>query len=415
MRKTLLIGSREFQQRVTSRGFLLGAIAMPLVLLAVMIFGGGLAAAGQGEPAFQEVLEAEQPDKPIGYVDRAGVINTIPQPVPTGAFRPYGDEISARAALNSGEIAAYYVMPNDYRSRGEVERVSPRFPTAPQDTDTFEWVLLSNLFLDAGAEEVKRLRWPFDGGGPNFISVEAEEGTGGSGTGNRMLPFVVTIAVVVPLFTGGSYLFQSLTQEKGNRVMEILLVSLRPRQLLTGKLLGFGALVLVEYAVWIAIAALALVVARQDAEQLLARISLSANEVFLIVPYALGGFSLYAALMAGIGALSEDMESSGGWVFVLTLPMMAPVYLWTAIASAPNGPLAVALSLFPYSAPVAMVMRMTASVVPAWQLGVSLALVALATAMTIWLMARLFRAQTLLSGESLSLNRFWTALRSGAS
>jgi ABC-2 type transport system permease protein len=224
------------------------------------------------------------------------------------------------------------------------------------------------------------------------------------------LPFVVTIAVMVPLFSGGSYLFQSLTKEKGNRVMEILLVSLRPRQLLTGKLLGLSALIVVQYAIWTAIASFALAVTGRSAAQFLTGINLSASEALLALPYALGGFGLYAALMAGIGALAKDVESARGWIFVLTLPMMAPMYLWTSIVNAPFGPLALVLSLFPYSAPVAMLMRMTSTAVPSWQLATSLVLLVLATVGTIWLMARLFRAQTLLSGEPLSLRRFWTAL-----
>jgi ABC-2 type transport system permease protein len=225
-----------------------------------------------------------------------------------------------------------------------------------------------------------------------------------------MLPFVVTIAVMIPLFSGGSYLFQSLATEKSNRVMEILLVSLRPRQLLTGKLLGLGALILVQYAIWVVIVGVTLVVSGRGAGQLLAGINLSTVEILLALPYALGGFGLYAAVMAGIGALAADMESGRMWIFVLTLPMMAPIYVWTAIVNAPHSPLALGLSLFPYSAPVAMLMRMTATAVPAWQLAASLALLALATVMTIWLMARLFRAQTLLSGEPLSVGRFWGAL-----
>ncbi len=414
MRKTLLIGLREFRQRVTSRAFLLGAIGTPLILLGIMVFGGGLGAGTPDEAPFQDILEAERPDEPIGYVDRAGLIQSIPDPIPADAFQAYGDVEGARAALEAGDIAAYYVVPNDYRETGEVERVSARFPTAPPDTQLFDWVLVSNLFPEAEAGEVRRLRWPFDGAGPAFVSVDTEEEPGDGGIADTMLPFVVTIAVMIPLFSGGGYLFQSLAQEKSSRVMEMLLVSVRPRQLLTGKLLGLGALVLVQYAIWVAIAGLGFAVTGRDPGQLLAGIRLSTAEVLLIVPYALGGFGLYAALMAGIGALAQDMESSRGWIFVLTLPMMAPIYLWTAIVNAPNGPLAVALSLFPYSAPVGMLMRMTAATVPPWQLAVSLGLLVVATAGTVWLMARLFRAQTLLSGESLSIGRFWTALTGSA-
>ncbi len=410
MRKMLLIGLREFRQRVTSRAFLLGAVGTPLVLLAIMVFGGGLGPGAPGATPFQDIVEAERPDQPIGYVDWAGLIQTISEPVAVDAFRAYGDEEGARAALEAGHIAAYYVVPDDYRESGGVERVSVRFATVPPDTRSFEWVLVDNMFPDADAEQIRRLRWPFGGSGPTFVSVDDGEGAGSGGVADALLPFVVTMAVMIPLFSGGGYLFQSLVQEKSSRVMEILLVSVRPRQLLTGKLLGLGTLVLVQYAIWVAIAGLGFAVTGRDPGQFLAGIRLSTMEILLIVPYALGGFGLYAALMAGIGALAPDVEGSRGWIFVLTVPMMIPIYLWTAIVNAPNGPVAIALSLFPYSAPVGMLMRMTTVAVPGWQLAVSLGLLLLAAAGTIWLMARLFRAQTLLSGESLMIGRFWAAL-----
>jgi ABC-2 type transport system permease protein len=135
------------------------------------------------------------------------------------------------------------------------------------------------------------------------------------------------------------------------------------------------------------------------------------NELLLIIPFALGGFLLYAALMAGIGALARDVEDGRTWLFVISLPMMIPIYLGVAISGAPNGTLAVALSLIPLSAPVAMLLRITSTAVPIWQIGLSLMLLVLAGLGTIWLMARLFRVQTLLSGESLSVRRFLAALQ----
>jgi ABC-2 type transport system permease protein len=226
-----------------------------------------------------------------------------------------------------------------------------------------------------------------------------------------MLPFVVAMAVMVPLFTSGGLLFQSLAQEKSNRVMEILLVSLRPRQLLTGKLLGLGALTLVQYVSWVVIGGLVLLVAGGDASQFLPSLSLSLGELGLVFPYALGGFLLYAALMAGIGALAQDVESSRAWIFIITLPMTLPIYLWMGITSSPHGPLATVLSMVPFSSPITMLMRMTSTVVPGWQIGLSLALLLLTGVGMIWLMGRLFRVQTLLSGESISLQRVWSALR----
>ncbi len=408
MRKTLLVAWREFRQRVRTRGFVLTSVGMPLMLIIVWALAGAFNAP-QKQP-LEELLEAETPDRAIGYVDQAGLIQTIPDLIPAGLFRSFPDTQAAEKALQAGAIGAYYVVPPDYRETGDLRRVSPHLPTMPADVRWFNWLLISNLLPDATPEQVARLRWPFGSIGPAFVTLSQEGEAGAGGQGSIWLPFLVAAAVMVPLFTSGGYLLQSLAQEKSSRVMEILLVSLQPRQLLTGKLLGLGSLTLVQYACWIIISLLGLVVSGRNASQIGSGISLSSDELLLVVPYALGAFVLYASLMAGIGALAPDIESSRAWVFVVTLPMLVPIYLWMAISTAPNGPLAVALSLTPFSAPVAMLMRMTSTTVPAWQLAASLFLLTTAGAAMILLMARLFRVQTLLSGESLSVRRIWSAL-----
>jgi ABC-2 type transport system permease protein len=165
---------------------------------------------------------------------------------------------------------------------------------------------------------------------------------------------------------------QSLIQEKSSRVIEILLVSLRPSSLLGGKLVGLGLLILVQYLIWAVIVIAAIIVTGQDMAGILTGINISASELVLMVPYALGGFILYAGIMAGIGALSPDIEGSRLWIFLISLPMLTPLYLWAPITSDPNGALATVISLIPFSAPIAMLLRMTATIVPQWQLIVSL-------------------------------------------
>jgi ABC-2 type transport system permease protein len=407
MNKILAVALREFRQKIRNRGFLLTSIATPLILL--VLWAVGSFAGGPTETALQELGQIEPPDRPLGYVDQAGLIETIPAPVPGDLFQAYPDVEAARTALEAGEIEAYYRVPADYRQTGRIYRVSPDLPTVPPDTQLFNWVLVGNLLATGNTQEIARMREPFNAPSPEFVNLTegAQETTSGE---FNVLPFLVTVAVIVPLFTSGSYLFQSLVQEKDNRIMEILLSSLRPRQLLAGKLLGLGALTAVQYAIWIVLAGLVLSFTGRDISSLLSGISLTAGELLWAIPFALGGFLLYAALMAGIGALSPDMESSRAWVFVLTLPMMLPLWFWALIAGDPNGPLAAALSLFPFSAPVAMLMRMTSTAVPTWQLGLSVLLLLLSGVLTIWIMAHLFRVQTLLSGESFSLSRAWSAL-----
>ena len=408
MHKVFIVGWREFRQRVKSRGFIIGSLAVPLIMIVVWVFGGAFDNGDQGTPLDDfEITEQEQ--MAIGYVDHADLIERLPEPIPPGRFEAFADEQAALAALEDAKIQAYYIIPEDYRQTGEIQRVSQDLEATPMDGQQFNWVLITNLFPETSDAQIRRLNWPFDTSGPQFIDLETD--TRKTGEGLQMLPFIVTIAIMLPLFTSGSYLLQSVTQEKSNRIMEILLVSLKPWHILAGKLAGLGALTVIQYLIWGAIAFISLQIDGQNLSGMLESISLSASEVVIAIPYALAGYLLYAGIMAGIGAMSPNLEGSRGWVFIISLPMMIPIYLWTAIVNAPNGSFAIALSMIPFSAPVAMLMRMTSAVVPPWQLGASLVILLISAIGMIWLMSRLFRVQILLSGETLSVKRFISAIR----
>jgi ABC-2 type transport system permease protein len=387
---------------------MIGSLAVPIMMIIIWAFTGSFGEGDRRNP-MEDLESAQGQQLMIGFVDHANLIQRVPEPVPSGIFQVYEGENAARAALARGDIEAFYVVSEDYRQSGDILRVSQGLTAAPADTQWFNWILIANLFPEEDATQIRRLNWPFDSVGPQFVSLETESET--TGDGFSMLPFIVTIAVMLPLFTSGGYLLQSITQEKSSRVIEILLNSLRPWHMLAGKLLGLGALTLIQYLIWGLIVFISQQVTGQGILGLLGDISLSAVELALVVPFALGGFLLYAGLMAGIGALAPDMEGSRSWVFVISLPMMIPIYLWTAIVNAPNGAFAVALSMIPFSAPVAMLMRMTTTAVPVWQLTGSLTLLVLTGIGMVWIMARLFRVQTLLSGEALSLKRLLAAIR----
>ncbi|MFW6070041.1 MAG: ABC transporter permease [bacterium] len=406
MRKIWLIAGREFWQRVRTRGFILSSLFTPLILLIVWVtgsFNGG----GQ-EPA--PPMEQEDGQDVIAYVDEAQFVARTPSGMPESLFRAYADSAAAEDALAAGEIEFYYVIPDDYRETGDIRRVSNDLPAGPPDNALFELLLQANLLPDADPATLARAQQPFQSQQLSIAAVR-EEAAEESDDGLNMMPFLVTVLVMVPLFTSGSYLLSSLTEEKSNRVMELLLVSLRPRALLMGKLLGLGALTLVQYVIWIVLGAAVFAVVGANLDTLTEAINLAPAELALVFLYALGGYALYATLMAGLGALSPNLEATRSWVFVITLPMLIPIYLWVLLVNAPQGIPAVALSLFPFSAPIAMLMRLASATVPVWQVAVSLLLLAVTAAFMIWLMSRLFHVQTLLSGESFSVGRFWRALR----
>lgn len=408
MKKVFLVAMHEFRLRVRQRGFILGSLIAPVLLLAFWFFGSP----GESiEEPMADLFDAEIEHLVIGYVDQAELIQRIPDSIPAGMFHAFADEVQAGLALKQGEIDLYYLIPPGYREDGEVMRVSMTLPTAPADEELMDWVLVSNITADVEEETALLLRWPFPGSSPTFLRLDSQSNQDAGA--NPSLVLMVTVLVMVPLFTGGSLLFQSLTKEKSNRVMEILLVSLRPHQLLAGKVLGLGALTLFQYLLWAGIVSLVVVVSGRDAGSMFSTLHLAPQELLMVLPFALAGFGLYSGLMAGMGALTRDLESNRMWVFIFTLPMLIPIYFGTAIIEMPNSLLAVGLSLFPFSAPVTMVMRMTSTYVPAWQVLVSLTLLAATGIGMILLMARLFRAQTLLSGENFSFGRLREGLKSG--
>ncbi len=419
MNKTMLVGLREFRQRIRSRGFWLGLLGLPMTFLIIW------AVTTISNAEIAAVPTTPMPARPrntivvtVGYVDQAALIQERPADRSIGRlttrFTAFPDTAVAEQSLRRGTLIAYYVIAPDYRMTGAVQRVSRELPAiaAPLDAEQFDQVLLANLLPQLDEAERARLRQPFNGGSPTFVDVSADQMETGEQGDLNFLPFLVTVLIMTPLFTSGSYLLQSLLQEKSSRVMEVLLLSLRPTQLLTGKLLGLSLLTLVQYLIWTLFGWLVLAAGRTDFTTTLAASNLSTTDLGLFLLYAFGGYLLYATVMAGIGALAPNLENSRAWVFLVSLPILIPFYLWTVIVAAPDGNLATVLSLVPFSAPVAMLLRIGVTTVPLWQHILSLALLALTGVGAVWLMARLFRAQTLLSGESLSLRRAWSALTS---
>jgi ABC-2 type transport system permease protein len=430
MKNTWLVAKKEFVHRVRNRGFILSSIAVPLIMILIWA-GTGLFDMDLEAPDQREIDLPDPVFSLIGYVDLADYIHSVPVDLPQDLFQEFPDISAANQALQFGEIEVYYLIPPEYLESTVVRRVSMDLPLGlPPDIQLFNIVLVSNLFPEASPDELARIRYPLGAPRLQFVSIEVQDSTSqiepGNGEDPRseeepgldsismtapIMPMLVTIIIIIPLFTSGGYLLQSLAQEKSNRVMEILLLSLRPRQLLAGKLLGFGALTLVQYGIWIAFAGLALTLTGQDVPELLAEINLSFLEVLYLILFALGGYALYSAFMAGIGALAPNIEGGRSWVLLIAMPMFIPIYFWVFIVNAPNGVLAVTLSLIPFSAPVAMLMRLTATTVPGWQIALSLALLGLTSYGIIRLMARMFQVQALLSGEAISLRRIWYVLK----
>jgi ABC-2 type transport system permease protein len=413
MKKTLAVMDNEIRATLARKAFTLLALGLPLLVGLVVVVivlinrdTPSTPASATGSGVGPDALAA------VGYVDPGGLIRTVPGDVPAGWLVPYPDPATAQAALKTGDVGGYYVIPADYLESGDLTYVQLDYQPISQTTlehGRMEWVLLVNLF--GGNEAAAADAWR-----PLEVQWQQATSAGASGQGgaadrwiSELLPNLMALVLYMVIIIPASTLVATVTDEKKNHVMEILLSSVSPRQLIGGKILALGVLGLLQTALW---AGVLWAVARLGGE------ALGIPPGFVIPPrllvwcfvYSLLGYAMYGAQMAGLGALAPDVKDSRGATMVVLIPLIIVYAFLMIIAKRPDSALSVALSLFPLTSPVGMIARMTATEVPTWQPVLAAALQLFTSILIVRAVARLFRAQTLLSGQPFSLKVYGRAL-----
>jgi ABC-2 type transport system permease protein len=218
-----------------------------------------------------------------------------------------------------------------------------------------------------------------------------------------LMVYIFAVTLMMSVFMTNGYLMQTVIEEKETRMIEMLVSSMRPTQLLAGKILALGALGLLQVASWLgAVVLLGRLAATDQGGTLaaLATLQLDPGRVVLLVVYFVFGYLFFAAAYGIVGAISSSLQEGPQFAVIVTLPAVIPLYFLSLFIASPDAPLPVILSLFPVTAPISMVMRLTLISVPAWQFVVSLGLLGLLDVLMIWLAGRLFRVQSLLAGHS---------------
>jgi ABC-2 type transport system permease protein len=228
------------------------------------------------------------------------------------------------------------------------------------------------------------------------------------------MTFAVPMAILFIFFfvitTSSGFMLTSVTKEKENRTAETLLVSLKPSQMMLGKILGLGIIALLQMSIWLGGALLAL----DNSSQLFATVTkfeLPTGFIFWAILFFLFGYLMYASILGTIGVLSPNTREGGQFTFVAILPLLIPLWLNYTFTDAPNSPVAVFLSLFPLTAPSAMISRLTSGHVPTYQILLSLGGLIISSYFLIILASKLFRADNILSTESFRWRKIFAEFR----
>ena len=355
--------------------------------------------------------------KPFGLVDHSGIIQAFPPGIPTGYFTSYPDDASARSALNAGKIDQYILVSKDYLQTGEATLVSASFqPLSDNSNQLFEYLMNYNLVKESGGSlnDQKAASLASTLIDPSANIQMANLAPTVDRSENNPLAFIVPFATMFVFFflitMSSGYMLQSVTKEKEDRTVEVLLVSIKPRDLMLGKILALSIVAIFQLAIWLG----GSVIFLNQGKQLLTAASgfeLPPGFIAWGVVYFTLGYLLYASLMAAIGALAPSSREGNQFTFIVLLPLMIPLWMNAAFMQAPNGLLATILSLFPLTAPTSMMTRMASANVPFWQLVLSALLLGITTYVMVLMSARFFKADTLLSGEAISLERVRAQIR----
>jgi ABC-2 type transport system permease protein len=401
--KTLLIFRHEFLYTIKRTGFIILALALPV--LALLGIGVYQLVSGIAKPPVAEVTT-------IGYVDEAGGFDEFTSQGNITLVRFETPE-AATGALIKGDVKEYFVIPSDFVAAGVVSRYTLQKELIPPDTITtaIKNFLSSNLLAGKVSTSVAaRVEAPL-----NLVTITLTE-TGAvapeqGGFGNFVIPAIFAVLLALSIIFSSTYVLQGLGEEKENRLMEILLSSISTRQLITGKVLGIGAAGLVQVVVWVVSMPFLLNLASSSIGGFLSTIRIPAGFLALAIVYFILGYLLFAVLSAGVAAISGTVREGQGLAAIFTMPSVAPFWFISLLMLAPNNPIWVVFSIFPFSAPVLVMLRLGMTGVPVWQVAVSIAVLVLSIIGGLLLAAKLLRTYLLMYGKRPGLGEIIRSLR----
>lgn len=420
--KIWLVGKREYLYNFRRTSFLFTAFGVPLISIAAMFL----------ITQFTVQQETNLDDfQQVAYIDRAGIIDPdVPTSEDYVAFSDpsltapddsasedaraaYYDELQTTATQQvlDGDLDAYFVVGAEYVYTGQVSLYADQ-DTPGQLTDNIEDFMQAQIVSrtpDALPVPVERL----DDTNFTLRDLETDEELNEAALiGRLMLPFVFAILYFMATSTTAQFLMSGIVEEKENRLMEILATSLRPIELLWGKLFGLGALALSQIMIWIS-AGLILATLNDSARDFLTSVTFAPLDLALLIGLFLINFMLFSSILLSIGASvtaeAESRQIAGMITFASVLPLAGLTFFFQN----PDGTIPVVLSFFPLTAAVSIVLRLGMGALPTWQLWASIAIQIVSVLVVMWIGAKAFRLGMLMYGKRLTPRALFEALRQG--
>lgn len=389
--------AHEFRMTAANRAFIILTVLGPFLIAAMALVPGLIAERAQRK----EVTIALPGADPR-------LLRQVRPPLEQAGIRVRASGESAAVLdrmVQGGGLYGYLEIPPDLADARELELVS-REIVDPRVLEVLRGVIgqvvverrMERAGLDARLYQ--ELARP-----PEVVSAQITEG--GRRVRQDVLSSILTgitftLMLYMTILLYGQSIGRSVVQEKSYRTVEIVLSSVRAEELMFGKILGQALASLLQYAVWVGMAAVVLKVLGPRLG-LAGMPAVGTDVLGFLVLFFLLGFFLYAAVYAALGAAAEDEQNLAQLSWPALLFLILPMVASGAIMTNPNGSFSVFLSLFPLTSPIVMFVRVLAGEPAPWQVLLSVGLLLVTIAAVIVLAARIFRVGILLTGRRFSL------------
>lgn len=428
--KLSLIINREYTTRVRKKSFIIMSLLMPVGMLLLMALPTLIAMVGQTEASKIAVIDRTQ---------RYGQALTDDSSATYSLLAADTDEDSLRSAYEAGGFDAYMVIGGRPDGKDSVRLYSQS--TLPMETvrhteDDLREALRREMMdnyeghsagLDSLFERVNDATARI-----TTISI-ADDGSESedSAAVGAVVAMVAAMLIYMFVITTGSMVMQGVMEEKTNRIVEVLVSSVRPFELMMGKIIGIALVALTQLAIWIvlgvALMACAASIFAPEAAAVASSVAADPSVassvadpgmvseimtklqavnfvqiISLFVVYFLFGYLLYASLFAICGAAMDSPQDGSQLTLIVMIPLFAAIYIAIHTMQDPSSQLSFWSSLFPFTSPIIMMARLPFGV-PAWEIALSLALLVGTFVLFTWIAARIYRVGILMYGKKVTL------------
>ncbi|MET6990103.1 ABC transporter permease [Sediminicola arcticus] len=443
MNKLLLIIKREYLAKVRNKSFVIMTFLSPILMVGMVVLIAYLTKVNDSEERVISVLnESDYFSNDFLSTDNLSYVN----------FRDIGIEAAKDSTTSLGYYGLLHI-PNN----ADLETVAQSAVFYSKDSpstsileileDTFQDRLRLGRIQDLGVSvsdfEAMDKRYEINAttfsGEQNLKGINEIKAIIGGGFGYLIMMFIIIY---------GGFVMRSVIEEKTSRIIEVIISSVKPFQLMLGKIIGTSLAGITQFAIWIVSGVLLLsvvilifgiepaalgngstmgpgVVGGITPNSANETLQLYANELFQIpwamlitffLIYFILGYLIYSSIYAAIGAAVDNETDTQQFIFPIILPLMLGIYVgFFSVFNNPHGPIAVAFSLFPLTSPIVMMMRLPGGLgaggVPIWQLITSIALLIVTFIGIVWLAAKIYRVGILMYGKKPSYRELFKWLK----